>query len=89
MNKKAEQEFKQLIKLGVDEPLARLIVMKKYHADSEETAFLLQEEQEEQNKLKDAIRQFSFQPFQRLDNELSSEKVSDIIVYDKNKNETV
>ena len=78
MNKKAEQEFKQLIKLGVDEPLARLIVMKKYHADSEETAFLLQEEQEEQNKLKDAIRQFSFQPFK-----------SDIIVYDKNKNETI
>ena len=80
MNKKAEQAFKQLIKLGVDEPLARLIVMKKYHADSEETAFLLQEEQEEQNKLKDAIRQFSFQPF---------EKVSDIIVYDKNQNETI
>ena len=80
MNKKAEQEYKQLIKLGVDEALARLIVMKKYHADSEETAFLLEEEQEEQNKLKDAIRQFSFQPF---------EIESDIIVYDKNKNETV
>ena len=28
MNKKAEQEFKQLIKLGVTESLARLIVMK-------------------------------------------------------------
>jgi hypothetical protein len=80
MNKKAEQEYKQLIKLGVDEALARLIVMKKYHADSEETAFLLEEEQEEQNKLKDAIRQFSFQPF---------EIESDIIVYDKNKNETI
>jgi hypothetical protein len=80
MNKKAELEYKQLIKLGVDEPLARLIVMKKYHADSEETAFLLQEEQDEQNDLKEAIRQFSFQPF---------EKISSNIVYDKNKNETV
>jgi hypothetical protein len=80
MNKKAEQEYKQLIKLGVDESLARLIVMKKYHADSEETAFLLEEEQEEQNNLKNAIRQFSFQPF---------EKESDIRVYDKNKNETI
>ena len=84
MNKKAEQEFKQLIKLGVDEALARLIVMKKYHADSEETAFLLQDEQEEQNKLKDAIRQFSFQPFEKIDNKLSNNNV-----YDKNKNETV
>ena len=72
MNKKAELEYKQLIKLGVDEPLARLIVMKKYHSESEETAFLLQEEQEEQNELKNAIQQFSFQPFK-----------SDIIVYDK------
>ena len=80
MNKKAELEYKQLIKLGVDEPLARLIVMKKYHADSEETAFLLQEEQEQQNELKEAIRQFSFQPFK---------KESDIIVYDKDKNETI
>ena len=89
MNKKAEQEFKQLIKLGVDEALARLIVMKKYHADSEETAFLLQEEQEEQDNLKNAIREFSFQPFQRLDNSLSSKNSSDIIVYDKDKNETI
>ena len=80
MNKKAELEYKQLIKLGVDEPLARLIVMKKYHSESEETAFLLQEEQEQQNELKEAIRQFSFQPFK---------KESDIIVYDKDKNETI
>jgi hypothetical protein len=41
MNKKAELEFKQLIKLGVDEPIARLIVMKKYHTESNETLFLL------------------------------------------------
>ncbi len=64
MNKKAEQEYKQLIKLGVTESLARLIVMKKYHSDSEETLFLLQEEQEEQEEqqeLANAIGQFSFQ----------------------------
>ena len=78
MNKKAEQEFKQLIKLGVTESMARLIVMKKYHATSEETEFLLQEEQDEQNELKNAIGQFSFQPFK-----------SDIILYDKDKNETI
>ncbi len=30
MNKKAEQEYKQLIKLGVTESMARLIVMKKH-----------------------------------------------------------
>ena len=43
-------------------------------------SFLLEEEVQQQNNLKDAIRQFSFQPF---------EKVSDIIVYDKNQNETI
>jgi len=62
MNKKAEQEYKQLIKLGVTESMARLIVMKKYHSESDETLFLLQEEQEEQNELKNAIEQFMFQP---------------------------
>lgn len=78
MNKKAQLEYKQLIKLGVDEPMARLIVMKKYHTNSEETDFLLQEEQEQQNELKNAIQQFSFQPLK-----------SDNILYDKNKNETI
>jgi hypothetical protein len=39
MNKKAEQEYKQLIKLGVTESMARLIVMKKYHSESDETFF--------------------------------------------------
>jgi len=61
MNKKAEQEYKQLIKLGVTESLARLIVMKKYHSDSEETLFLLQEEQDEQQELANEIGKFSFQ----------------------------
>ena len=89
MKKKAQLEYKQLIKLGVDESMAKLIIMKKYHADSEETDFLLQEEQEEQNELKNAIQEFSFQPFQRLDNSLSSEKISSNIVYDKDKNETI
>lgn len=78
MNKKAQEEFKQLIKLGVDEPMAKLIVMKKYHATSEEAEFLLQEEQEQQNELKNAIQQFSFQPLK-----------SDNIVYDKDKNKTI
>ncbi len=40
--------------------------MKKYHSESEETLFLLHEEQEEQQKLANAIRQFSFQPFQQI-----------------------
>ena len=78
MNKKAEQEYKQLIKLGVTESMARLIVMKKYHATSEETEFLLQEEQDEQNELKNAIGQFSFQPFQQI---VSEPEKNNIIYY--------
>ena len=61
MNKKAEQEYKQLIKLGVTESLARLIVMKKYHSDSEECNFLLDDEIQEQQELANAIHEFKFQ----------------------------
>ena len=64
MNKKAEQEFKQLIKLGVTESLARLIVMKKYHSDSEECNFLLDDEIQEQQELANAIEEFKFQKFE-------------------------
>ena len=54
MNKKAEQEFKQLIKL----------VMKKYHSDSEECIFLLDDEIQEQQELANAIHEFKFQKFE-------------------------
>lgn len=64
MNKKAEQEYKQLIKLGVTESMARLIVMKKYHADSEECIFLLDDEVQEQQELANAIHEFKFQKFE-------------------------
>ncbi len=66
MNKKAEQEFKQLIKLGVTESLARLIVMKKYQSDSEECNFLLDDEIQEQQELANAIEEFKFQSFQPI-----------------------
>ena len=80
MNKKAEQEFKQLIKLGVTESLAKLIVMKKYHSDSEECNFLLDDEIQEQQELANAIGQFSFKPL-----EISS----NTLLYDKDKNTTI
>ena len=80
MNKKAEQEYKQLIKLGVTESLAKLIVMKKYHADSEECNFLLDDEIQEQQELANAIEQFSFKPL-----EISS----NTLLYDKDKNTTI
>ena len=60
MNKKAETEYKQLIKLGVTESMARLIVMKKYHSESEETDYLLEDEKREQNELMCAIQEFNF-----------------------------
>ena len=69
MNKKAEQEYKQLIKLGVTESLARLIIMKKYHSNSEECDQLMNDEINEQKELSDAIGQFSFKPL-----EISSHK---------------
>ena len=71
MNKKAETEYKQLIKLGVTESIARLIVMKKYHSESEETDYLLEDEKREQNELMCAIQEFNFKQISnqnRLDN---------------------
>ena len=80
MNRKAELEYKQLIKLGVPESMARLIVMKKYHANSEECDELMNDEINEQKELADAIGQFSFKPL-----EISSSA----LLYDKNKNTSV
>jgi hypothetical protein len=80
MNRKAELEYKQLIKLGVTESLARLIIMKKYHADSEECDQLMNDEINEKKELADAIGQFSFKPL-----EISSS----ITLYDKNKNTSI
>ena len=64
MNKKAEQEYKQLIKLGVTESLARLIIMKKYHSNSEECDQLMNDEINEQKELANAIGEFSFKPLE-------------------------
>ena len=44
MNRKAENEYKQLVKLGIPEETARLIAVSKYNPDSEESKALIEEE---------------------------------------------
>ena len=88
MNKKAEQEYKQLIKLGVTESLSRIIVLNKHCPESEETKMLLEDEIREQNDLRLAIEQFNFKSV-GLENKISVQLSSTDILYDQNKNTTI
>ena len=51
MNRKAENEFKQMVKLGIPEETARLIAVSKYNPESEESKALIEEEKEFQNEI--------------------------------------
>ena len=50
MNRKAENEFKQLVKFGVPDETARLIVVSKHNPESEESKYLIEEEKERNAK---------------------------------------
>ena len=78
MNKKAETEYKQLVKLGVTESLAKLIILNKHCPELEESKFLLNDEITEQYELMCAIQEYKF-------NNLESNN----IVYDKDKNSSI
>ena len=58
MNRKAEQEFKQLVKLGIPDDTARLIAIFKYAPDSDEAQSLLLEEKDLQAELFEATKNF-------------------------------
>ncbi len=58
MNRKVENEYKQLVKLGVPDETARLIAVSKYNPDSEESKALIEEEKELQNEIRRFISEF-------------------------------
>ena len=58
MNRKAENEFKQLVKLGVPEETAKLIAVSKHNPESEESKYLIEEEKEMQNEIQRFISEF-------------------------------
>ena len=58
MNWKAENEYKQLVKLGVPDETARLIAVSKYNPDSEESKALIEEEKELQCEIQRFISEF-------------------------------
>lgn len=58
MNRKAENEYKQLVKLGVPDETARLIAVSKYNPDSEESKALIEEEKELQCEIQRFISEF-------------------------------
>ena len=58
MNRKAENEYKQLIKLGIPEETAKLIAIAKHNPESEESKYLIEEEKEYQNEIQSFINDF-------------------------------
>jgi hypothetical protein len=58
MNRKVENEFKQLVKLGVPDETARMIAMCKHNPESEESKALIEEEKYFQNEIQQFISEF-------------------------------
>ena len=58
MNRKAENEYKQLIKLGIPEDTARLLAIAKHNPESEEAKALIAEQKEEQAEIQSFINDF-------------------------------
>jgi hypothetical protein len=58
MNRKAELEFKSLVKLGVSEDMAKLIAISKYNPGSEESKYLIDDEKDFQNDIKNSMLEF-------------------------------
>ena len=58
MNRKADLEYKSLVKLGVSEDVAKLIAISKYNPGSEESKYLIDDEKDFQNDIKNSINDF-------------------------------
>ena len=58
MNKKIDNEYKQLIKLGVSEDMAKLIAISKHNPGSEESKYLIDDEKDFQNDIKNSMLEF-------------------------------
>lgn len=58
MNRKIEHEYSQLIKLGIPENTARIIVVSKYKPDSDEALELIEDEKNFQKEIKDYVSDF-------------------------------
>ena len=69
MKRKAENEYKQLVKLGVPDETARLIAVSKYNPDSEESKALIEGEKE----LQCEIQRFTSE-FKKIESEESKEE---------------
>ena len=70
MNRKVENEFKQLVKLGIPEETAKLIAVSKHYPESEESKYLIEEEKEMQNEIQRFITEFK-----KIESESKDEKL--------------
>ena len=58
MNRKAENEYKQLIKLGIPEDTARLLAIAKHNPEPEEVKSLIAKQKDEQAEIQSFINDF-------------------------------
>ena len=70
MNRKVENEFKQMVKLGIPEETAKLIAVSKHNPESEESKYLIEEEKEMQNEIQRFITEFK-----KIESESKDEKL--------------
>ena len=70
MNRKVENEFKQLVKLGIPEETAKLIAVSKHNPESEESKYLIEEEKELQCEIQRFISEFK-----KIEEESKEEKL--------------
>ena len=69
MNRKAENEYKKLVKLDVPDETARLIAVSKHNPEPEESKYLIEEEKELQNEI-----QWFISEFKKVESEESKEE---------------
>ena len=58
MNRKVDLEYKSLVKLGVSEDMAKFLEVSKYNPGSEESKYLIDDEKDIQNEIKNSINDF-------------------------------
>lgn len=91
MEKKADIEYKQLVKIGVPENMAYLIVSHKYKVNEDEVNSLINDVKEQQTEIQKMLSDFV--PLEKnlemIENEKNINLISNININDKNKDKTI
>lgn len=86
LEKKADVEYKQLIKIGVPENMAHLIVSHKYKLDEKIVEESISDIKNEQLEIKNELEKFIelSKSIELVENEKNENKISSLNINDKN-----